>query len=496
MEIAQVKENLLLAKAHRNEKCRRFADPVSHHPGAYRSTLGRRMFIGAFVFGLLIFQIGCARLTSIYRHQTLDETKPQLTSIDAKQRVILTAPDKKAASENGEVYLRFCAEPPPDVFTALATSLGAEASVGQGIDPAIAAKIASSISENASTIERTQTVNVLRESMYRNCERFLSGAIEPSEFIVQAARDQQLIIQVLAIEQITGVARSQATALTTVAKAASSGASDTTVTAFVNAKKDYDSKLAASTKAASDAAALQPTGACADAINETTPPTGTTVDQAKAKNAACKAQKSAEAATKESKAYYDTLQKALDQQTALSTEAQGQFHSAAGSALASSEAIAKQVVEIVKRNQAFDEIGMTCVVWLRRHIDDKASATLPVPDYCKALLEMMARARQSELLAQELADSPAIMAEFDKLQTVSKSNADQVWAFLLKANDKSVGLKTLETAINATVPDARRTRLVSAVASNDQTTFNDTFATLPTGMQQTLAKATTTVQPN
>lgn len=100
----------------------------------------------------------------------------------------------------------------------------------------------------------------MREAMYRNCERYLSGAITAEEFIVQSARDQQLIVQVLAVEQITGVARAQSTALTTVAKAAAGRISDTSINILSEAKKDFDSKRAVREKTFTEAIALPPTG--------------------------------------------------------------------------------------------------------------------------------------------------------------------------------------------------------------------------------------------
>jgi hypothetical protein len=49
--------------------------------------------------------------------------------------------------------------------------------------------------------------------MYRTCERYLSGALEKSSFVIQAARDQRTMLTVLAIEQLTRTARPPATVL-------------------------------------------------------------------------------------------------------------------------------------------------------------------------------------------------------------------------------------------------------------------------------------------
>lgn len=59
------------------------------------------------------------------------------------------------------------------------------------------------IAEAASTTERIQTINLLRESMYRTCERYLSGAINHESFVVQAGRDWRAMLAILAIEQLT-----------------------------------------------------------------------------------------------------------------------------------------------------------------------------------------------------------------------------------------------------------------------------------------------------
>ena len=62
-----------------------------------------------------------------------------------------------------------------------------------------------SISESGASIGlRTQTITVLRDMMYRLCERYLNGATTESEFVTQAGRDRRLIVSVLAIEQLTG----------------------------------------------------------------------------------------------------------------------------------------------------------------------------------------------------------------------------------------------------------------------------------------------------
>jgi len=122
---------------------------------------------------------------------------------DAKQRHLILAKD-------GPGKIRVCAEAAPDAFSAFSSSLAG--SFGRGSAEA-KAEAANAFAETAATIERTQTVNLLRESMYRTCERWLSGAISPEEFLALAARDHRSMVAVLAIEQLTGVVKPPSTVI-------------------------------------------------------------------------------------------------------------------------------------------------------------------------------------------------------------------------------------------------------------------------------------------
>ena len=70
-----------------------------------------------------------------------------------------------------------------------------------------------SIAQSAATAERTQTINLLRESMFRTCERYMNGAIDRTSFVVQAGRDWRAMIAILAIEQLTQVQRPLSTTI-------------------------------------------------------------------------------------------------------------------------------------------------------------------------------------------------------------------------------------------------------------------------------------------
>ncbi|USR00047.1 hypothetical protein [Sphingomonas aerolata] len=113
-------------------------------------------------------------------------------------------------------YRQFCAEPSPDVFTVMAASGSGGGSLGLGPNKSVNAALqaAFSSSETGATIARTQTLNMLREMMFRTCERYLSGAVSAAEMPIVAARDQRIMVSILAIEQLTGSVTPRAALLT------------------------------------------------------------------------------------------------------------------------------------------------------------------------------------------------------------------------------------------------------------------------------------------
>ena len=145
--------------------------------------------------------------------------KPQLgqvdiVSMDAKQRsVIVTSKARSNGSKTGDSEgsitpsVMSCSEPPPDVLSALSVSAGLNY---QGVvkgDPNVGLTAALAAAESVGAIERTQTVNLLRESMFRTCERAANGLMNWKDVAVQSARDQRMATAVLAIEQLTTAAR-------------------------------------------------------------------------------------------------------------------------------------------------------------------------------------------------------------------------------------------------------------------------------------------------
>jgi len=164
-----------------------------------------------FLFASILTLAGCS--SAIYRQSAIQGSNPVAISVDARQRVLLSQNDPTVPARNGAhagaandpTFRRFCAEPSPDVFTVLGVGASGGASFSQdtkGLNAALQAAFSSS--ETGATIARTQTINMLREMMFRTCERYLSGAISPADFSIISARDQRVMVSILAIEQLTG----------------------------------------------------------------------------------------------------------------------------------------------------------------------------------------------------------------------------------------------------------------------------------------------------
>jgi hypothetical protein len=186
----------------------------------------------AILMLLIIATAGCAELTHLTRERDLsapsntsvytttttitstDEgdiktikestrANPKITRdvvlIDAKQRALITTDEK------------FCAEPSPDALSAIASTFGVSLSSAEKTE----LSQSFSLSEGASSIGlRTQSIQLMRDSMYRLCEGYLSGSLTKPAYQDMFRRFQASMVSILAIEQLTGVQRAPTVALT------------------------------------------------------------------------------------------------------------------------------------------------------------------------------------------------------------------------------------------------------------------------------------------
>ena len=186
-----------------------------------------------------VFVAGCANQMSVYRHTDLASEQPSLVTVDANQRFFAT--NYVTDEDNGVSKLRMCAEQFPDVFSVIGGSLAARTSIIPGTGGnRLDGELAAVLQQSAGTIARTQTVNLLRESMYRTCERYMSGAIDAEELSIQAARDLRTMVSVLAIEQLTGSISPPASAITVNGSSTAAGGAATLAENIQTAKTEWE----------------------------------------------------------------------------------------------------------------------------------------------------------------------------------------------------------------------------------------------------------------
>lgn len=163
---------------------------------------------------------GCANSLTSYRTERFGRDGPAVITQDAKTRNLVMVPERTrpggpVGQQAEDNQWRVCAEAAPDVFSAMSASAAARLGLNlQNSNAQTNLEGAMALAEVAGTIERTAYLNMLREAMYRTCERYLSGAISRAAFVVQAGRDWRMMLYGLTIQQLTQTARPPSTILT------------------------------------------------------------------------------------------------------------------------------------------------------------------------------------------------------------------------------------------------------------------------------------------
>lgn len=143
---------------------------------------------------------GCANLFAV--HHGEDVSGNETFFIDAEQRAIV--------SGNYEADRVVCAEPSPDSISALAHA-GSGAFSNDAINEV---RAAFAQSESAAYVGlRTPTIQLLRDGMYRLCEGYMNGAVTSDHYVVLLNRYQEMMVGLVAIEQLTGVVRAPSVAI-------------------------------------------------------------------------------------------------------------------------------------------------------------------------------------------------------------------------------------------------------------------------------------------
>jgi hypothetical protein len=171
--------------------------------GTMGSHIGEQMLARFLVIALVAFSVaGCANQHALFERFNVDGGES--IAIDAKQRVVVAVKKtyKKQGPDGSDLEWRaFCAEPSPDALSSISASAGVNLEV---LQKALSAALSSS--ETAANIGlRTQTIQLLRDAMYRLCEGYASGALDDIGYTRLQRRYQNIMMGLLAIEQLTGV---------------------------------------------------------------------------------------------------------------------------------------------------------------------------------------------------------------------------------------------------------------------------------------------------
>ncbi len=170
--------------------------------------MNKLVLVNLILFGIVNLAGCSANHNSIYRDLKTSAGTGAL--VDIKQRAIVAGERKgKTPAENINVV---CAEPSPDSLSAYAAEIAAKADTGKGVS----AEVAAAFQESAAFVGlRTQSIQLLRDAMYRSCEAYMNGAISEAQYSVLARRYQKHAIALLAIESLTGTVKAPAVTINT-----------------------------------------------------------------------------------------------------------------------------------------------------------------------------------------------------------------------------------------------------------------------------------------
>lgn len=411
-----------------------------------------------------------ANNNSIFRTYEVGDEKIGL--IDAKQRAILSNKRKKTTrtdrrttnvdttepeSRKTEVVeesttvqeplTRFCVEPSPDVFTVLSSSLAVSGAFqSDAVSQSVAANLAAEISEAGATISRTQTIQTLRELMYRTCERYLNGAISEEEFSIQAGRDHRIVVSILAIEQLTNAVRPAPVAIAASSKAntakdlvaineqlsAARAGLKKKQDAAATSKQDAEKKQKAyedlKQKQEEQKSGARPVTADDPAVNDE--------QVAEKKNMAQEAAKEAErnsAAAADAQVVVDGLEELLRSPSEVRVSGETAIRLAAAQAVPEtvSDTVATAIGEIVQNNFDLDEVALFCIRYLGR-----TSKVQDVQEFCTEYvraekLELQERSQRLQATIQ-FTDDAGLSASYLSWLGMA-GNRDKMVAFLQEA---------------------------------------------------------------
>ncbi|MBV4495417.1 hypothetical protein HU715_008600 [Pseudomonas sp. SWRI12] len=153
------------------------------------------------MFSLAVLLSGCGNWDAIYHTHDFNEDSSAL--LDIKARAIISAPKDIVETNGARTTTRriaICAEPSPDAMTAYAAQLATKADI-----PSQAALELTGAYQGAASYVglRSQSIQLLRDQLYRLCEAHMNGAITTTQYEVLLTRNQRYTVGLMTIESLT-----------------------------------------------------------------------------------------------------------------------------------------------------------------------------------------------------------------------------------------------------------------------------------------------------
>jgi len=166
-----------------------------------RGLLNMHVIVSAAFAGLFTLSLGaCANIMSIDRETPVGKSG-KIVHLDAKQRAIISKWPKVGKDGKYTEFLITCAEPSPDALSAFSASVGAGISAPDQDD----ARMVAALSNTVGSIGlRTQSIQLMRDALYRVCEAYYGRALNQRMVMQLHERYQDITVAILAIEQLTG----------------------------------------------------------------------------------------------------------------------------------------------------------------------------------------------------------------------------------------------------------------------------------------------------
>jgi hypothetical protein len=174
---------------------------------------------------------GCT--PSIHRQFSVEDDPPTSLSIDAKQRVAWVlkrqtpAAGARAAAASPTDRI-ICAEPSPDAMVGIAAALGLDVPF-RGGSIGFEGKLAEAVAQMGT---RTQTIQLLRDGLYRACEAYMNGVLDEADYETLLRHYDSTMIMLVAVDGLTqgcGTAAAVSTRAEAPAGAAKPGAGGASV---------------------------------------------------------------------------------------------------------------------------------------------------------------------------------------------------------------------------------------------------------------------------